>query len=338
MPSFLVIGAVLAVAFAISCPLLLSLVGGGQLAVYISPPYGFDDIPNLTGKVAIVTGSNTGIGYVTARELARKGAKVIVAARNDVKGNDAVKRIKAEIGDDTVGGKLIEFMKLDLSSFAEVKKFAKAFSHKNLNVDILILNAAIVTPQFVLSVDGLETQIATNSISNFLLVKLLLPIIVRSKARVVSVSSGAHEQIPDGIRFQSFFGNGTGYDSAEAYAQTKLANILFSNELAERLNGTGATSNSLHPGLIATDLADIVWGEMLGDMGKKAIMSLVPMLSVDGGSLTQLYAATSPKMEGVTGKYLVPIAVFKNPSENARNIALQKKLWLESERLTKPFW
>jgi hypothetical protein len=120
MPSYSTVIGVLVVIVAVIGPLLLSILGGGQAALYISPPYSFNDIPDLTGKVAIVTGSNTGIGYVTARELAKKGAKVIVAARSEEKGRDAVKRIKAEIG-DVAGSQLIEFMKLDLGSFAEGK-------------------------------------------------------------------------------------------------------------------------------------------------------------------------------------------------------------------------
>mmetsp|Transcript_24230 Transcript_24230/g.23296 ORF Transcript_24230/g.23296 Transcript_24230/m.23296 type:complete len:339 (+) Transcript_24230:136-1152(+) len=338
MLSFYFTRIILVVVLAVIFPLLISSIFGGQLSIYTSPPYGFHDIPSLIGKVAIVTGSNTGIGYVTARELARKGARVIVASRNDVKGKDAVMRIRSEIGGDTVGAKLVEFMKLDLSSFAEVKKFANAFSSKELDVDMLILNAGIVTEEFILSTDGLETQIATNHFGNFLLVKLLWPIIEKSKTRVVTISSKGHEtSYPEGIRFETF-DSSVGFSAHMAYTQSKLANILFANELAERLNGTGATSNSVHPGLIATPLADTFWVSLLGELGSKVFCNTVPMLSVDGGSLTQLYAATSSKMEGITGKYLIPIALLKTPSANARNVTLQKKLWEESERLTKPFW
>mmetsp|Transcript_32288 Transcript_32288/g.30784 ORF Transcript_32288/g.30784 Transcript_32288/m.30784 type:complete len:346 (-) Transcript_32288:375-1412(-) len=343
MPSCSMVVSVLVVLIAVVGPLLLSILGGGQAALYISPPYSFKDIPDLTGKVAIVTGSNTGIGYVTARELAMKGAKVIVAARSEEKGKDAVKRIKAEIG-DVAGSQLIEFMKLDLGSFAEVRKFAKAFSGKRLAIDMLILNAGVMAPKFGLSADGLETQIATNHFAHFLLVQLLLPNIKRSKARVVTVSSLAHESTySEGIRFSSF-DNDVGYVPFTAYGQSKLANILFANELAERLNDTGATSTSVHPGLIITELGRHTDGAMKENIFTNLLWMVVrnllatAQLNADGGSYTQLYAATSPKMEGVTGKYLVPIALIKIPSTNARNVTLQKKLWKESERLTKPFW
>lgn len=160
--------------------------------------------------MAIVTGSNTGIGYVTARELAKKGAKVIVAARNEEKGKNAVKRIKEEIG-DLPGAGLLEFMKLDLGNFAEVRKFAKTFSYKRSPVDILILNAGIMAPPFTLTTDGYESMIGTNHLGHFLLVKLLTPIIKASKTRIVHVSSlGHYNTYAEGIRFDSF-NNDAGY-------------------------------------------------------------------------------------------------------------------------------
>jgi NAD(P)-dependent dehydrogenase (short-subunit alcohol dehydrogenase family) len=156
------------------------------------------------GKIAIVTGSNTGIGYVTARELARRGAKVIVAARNIEKGEKAVQKIKSELG-NVPGASLIEFMKLDLSSLAEVKIFANDFTQKGAGLDMLILNAGVMAPDFGLTTDGFETQIGTNHFGHFLLVKLLIPVIKSSKTRVVHVSSVAHRfTYPEGLRFESF--------------------------------------------------------------------------------------------------------------------------------------
>lgn len=189
---------------AVILPILISFIFGGQASLYASPPYGFDDIPDLTGRVAIVTGSNTGIGYVTARELARKGAKVIIAARSEQKGKDTILRIKAELH-NLPGADLLEFIKLDLANFAAVRKFARDFSYERLKLDILILNAAVWTPSFGLTVDGLETHIGTNHFGHFLLVKLLLPIIKVSKTRIVHVSSNLHGySYPEGIRLSSF--------------------------------------------------------------------------------------------------------------------------------------
>ena len=151
-----------------------------------------------------MTGSNTGIGYVSARELARKGAKVILAARSPEKGEEAVRRIKAEIG-NVPGANLVEFMKLDLSDMAQVKNFGEEFNSKRLSLDILILNAGVMSPAFGLTTNGFETQIGTNHFGHFLLVKLLIPIIVTSKTRIVHVSSIAHlNTYPEGIRYESF--------------------------------------------------------------------------------------------------------------------------------------
>jgi NAD(P)-dependent dehydrogenase (short-subunit alcohol dehydrogenase family) len=164
-----------------------------------------------TGKIAVITGSNTGIGYVTAREMARKGATVIVAARSKEKGEDAVQRIRAEIG-NTPGASLVEFMQLDLSSLAQVKSFADDFNSREIPLNMLILNAGVMAPEFGLTSDGFETQIGTNHIGHFLLVKLLTPVIISSKARVVHVSSAAHMYTyPEGLRFDSFRSD-VGYD------------------------------------------------------------------------------------------------------------------------------
>lgn len=159
----------------------------------------------------MITGSNTGIGYVTARELARKGATVIVAARSIEKGEDAVRRIRDEIG-NAPGASLVEFMQLDLSNLAQVKMFADDFNNRRIPLNMLILNAGVMAPEFGLTTDGFETQIGTNHIGHFLLVKLLTPVIKSSKARVVHVSSAAHcFTYPEGIRFDSFSSD-TGYD------------------------------------------------------------------------------------------------------------------------------
>jgi NAD(P)-dependent dehydrogenase (short-subunit alcohol dehydrogenase family) len=217
---------------------IISYLLGGGIAILMSPSFSFKDIPDLTGKVAIVTGSNTGLGFVSARELAKKGAHVILAARSEEKGMEAVKRIKQEIG-DIPGAHLLEFMSLDLSSFNKVREFSIAFLDKNVSLDILILNAGILVPYFELTEDGLEMQIGTNHFGHFLLVRLLTPLLVASKARVVSLSSLAHiSTYTEGIRFEAIKSNKT-FIAFMGYGQSKLANILFSNELAVRLNGTG---------------------------------------------------------------------------------------------------
>mmetsp|Transcript_11729 Transcript_11729/g.11362 ORF Transcript_11729/g.11362 Transcript_11729/m.11362 type:complete len:345 (+) Transcript_11729:131-1165(+) len=344
MNTFTLVVVVLVAVFSIILPISFSYFFGGQAALYVSPPYGFNDIPDLTGKVAIVTGSNTGIGYVTARELARKGAKVIVACRNQKKGQDAVTRMMEELG-ALPGANLLEYMKLDLGSFAEVRQFAKNFSYKRIKLDMLILNAGVMAPPFGLTVDGFETQIGTNHLGHFLLVKLLTPIIKSSKSRIVHVSSIGHKfSYPGGIKFSSF-DNDVDYVPFVAYGQSKLANVLFSNEMARRFNGTGVTSNSLHPGAIKTELVrhieqSILEGSSVVKYVYDSFQSYLELLSLDpnGGALTQLYVATSPKVEGVSGEYFVPIAIMTKASSQGTNATLGEMLWEESERLTKPFW
>lgn len=172
-------------------------------------------IPDLTGKTAIVTGANTGIGYSTARELAKKGAKVIVAARSEERGKDAVARIKKSLKGKK-GADLVEFMKLDLGSFTSIRSFARSFLWNNRQLDMLILNAGVMMPPFELTKDGFESQIGINHLGHFLLTKLLTPMLRRSKARVVSVSSLSHVgPYPGGIKFETFR-NGTGYNAAAA--------------------------------------------------------------------------------------------------------------------------
>jgi NAD(P)-dependent dehydrogenase (short-subunit alcohol dehydrogenase family) len=197
----------------IAAQLLFSYIAGGWVAKYTSPPYSFDDIPNLAGKVAIVTGTNTGIGYVTARELARKGATVIATARSKSKGESAIAKMKSEIGSSSPVD--IRFMELDLASFENIRAFSREYIrtgelryvddnlcvlqplHTGLDIDIMVLNAGIMMSPFGKTVDGFEMQIGTNHLGHFLLVKSLLPLIAESKktepVRVVHVSSAAHE-------------------------------------------------------------------------------------------------------------------------------------------------
>lgn len=319
---------------AILGPLLLSYFIGGWVAVYFSPTFRFKDIPNLNGKVVIVTGSNTGIGYTTARELFRKGAHVIATSRNKQKGETTVSRILAEVGDSNSQGK-IEYIELDLSSFGSVKLFANSVLKKFTKIDILILNAGVMMCPFEKTADGIELQIGTNHFGHFLLTKLLLPLIEKQKSpcRIVTVSSIAHHglEYPGGIRFDSFDNDG-GYNDIQAYGQSKLANVLFANELARRYNNTHITSNSLHPGSITTDLVRHVQNK---DIFSPYLLSIIKLISMDAdqGALNQLYVATSPNLDGVTGKYFMPVGKVTSPNPLASDITLQTKLWKKSEEL-----
>jgi NAD(P)-dependent dehydrogenase (short-subunit alcohol dehydrogenase family) len=319
----------------VALPFWISNFCGGRATLYTSfPVWRFRNIPDLTGKVAIVTGANTGIGYVSARELARKGAKVVVAARSEDRGKDAVKRIQQELKDVPGAANRVEFLKLDLGSFNSVRGFVWQFKKRYSSLDILLNNAGIMAvPQPELTVDGFESQIGVNHLGHFLLTKLLLSMLKNSKGRVVSVSSLAH--IIGDIRLESFR-NVSKYDPWAAYGQSKLANVLFCNEFTRRMEGTGVTCNSLHPGSIRTELTRHVEKSM-SDMAVAIgeVLTVPFLMNPDDGALTQLYVATAPELAGVSGEYFTPTAAKGRATARGRNATLAKLLWEESERLTR---
>jgi len=320
-----------------------SFVFSGWVRLITSPKFTFDDIPDLSGKVAIVTGANTGIGKVSARELARKGAHVIVACRSTPKGIATVNEITREIPKANV-----EYMNLDLSSMANVQKFTDVYLAKGLGIDILMLNAGIMMNPFELTEDKLESQFATNHIGHFLMVQNLLPVLVQSKARVVSVSSLAHTFV-SGIDFNTIHDENS-YDKVKAYGVSKLSNVLFASELARRYGAVGVTSYSVHPGLVATELmrhVDADFFKLGGHDGFAAKVytwvkdSFNNALALDpnGGALTQLFVATAPSnvIEQYNGAYYSPIALRIDPSAVARDEVLAKKLYDYSLGIVKPF-
>ncbi|CAG8606903.1 5154_t:CDS:2 [Dentiscutata erythropus] len=295
--------------------------------------FSFDKIPDLSGKVAIVTGANTGIGLVTARELARKNAHVFVASRSKDKGESAVGLIKEETNKDAV-----EFLQLDLQSLNSVKVAAETFLTRNLPLHILVNNAGIMATPFAKTVDGIQDQFGVNHIGHFVFTLLLLPTIKASApSRIVNVSSHAHERAPPaGIEFEKL-NDPEAHTSFQRYNQSKIANILFTLELNKRLSGTNVYCNSLHPGVIKTELTRGVvtdWGYWI-----KPILSVVSLffLTPDDGALTQLYCATSPEIEekNLRGKYFVPFGEVGEPITQAKDEELAKKLWDFSENFVK---
>ncbi|XP_030518286.1 short-chain dehydrogenase TIC 32, chloroplastic-like [Rhodamnia argentea] len=211
-----------------------------------------------TGFTAIVTGASSGIGVETTRVLALPGVHVIMAVRNV----DAGRSVKEAILEELPSAK-IDVMELDLSSMASVRKFALDYQSSALPLNLLINNAGVMACPFTLSQDNIELQFATNHIGHFLLTNLLLEIMKKTsqesnvEGRVVNVSSGGHRlAYREGIRFEKI-NNETEYNAIQAYGQTKLANILHANELARRLKEEGVqiTANSLHPGVIVTNIA-----------------------------------------------------------------------------------
>lgn len=200
------------------------------------PSFSVSDIPTLTGKVAIVTGANTGLGKVTALELARKGAHVVLACRS----KDRTEPVAEEIKKIT-GNQQVEFVELDLGSLRSVQSFAKAFLQRNIPLNILVNNAGIMgLPKLELSKDGIEAQFATNHVGHYYLTRLLLPALVKGQpASVVSVSSAAHKFAPKGGIVFDKINDQKAYGSWSAYGQSKLANILFAKALQKHIDKDG---------------------------------------------------------------------------------------------------
>jgi NAD(P)-dependent dehydrogenase (short-subunit alcohol dehydrogenase family) len=277
----------------------------------------------VKGKVVIVTGANSGIGKVTALELARKGANVVMICRSSSKGEAARAEIIAQSGNPQV-----ELILADFASLDSVRRAAEAFLARHDRLHVLVNNAGLYVSERLLSQEGYEMTFAVNHLAPFLLTNLLLDTLRASApARVVTVSSGA--QAAGHIRFDDL--NATrSFNSMRAYGNSKLANVLFSNELARRLAGSGVTSNSLHPGAVATNFGS----------GSSGFFSLIIRLarpffiSPEQGAQTSIYLASDPAVEGVTGKYYVNKKPQSSSTES-NNADIQRLLWEESAKLVK---
>jgi NAD(P)-dependent dehydrogenase (short-subunit alcohol dehydrogenase family) len=285
------------------------------------------DIPDQTGRTAVVTGANSGIGWDTARALAAKGARVIVACRNEDKGRDAEQRIRKRVPNAEV-----RFEPLDLASLASVRAFADKLSAAESRLDLLVNNAGVMMTPRGKTADGFETQIGTNHLGHFALTGLLLESLRRAPAaRVVNLSSLAH--LWGRIVFEDLQSERS-YDPTRAYGQSKLANLLFTRELARRLAASGSTalSAAAHPGSTRTEL-------QRHSRLMAAAVRLVSQLPPEG-ALPSLYAATAPDVRG--GEYFGPSRMFGmlGPPERARSTprsqdpAVARRLWEVSEQLT----
>lgn len=270
--------------------------------------------------------------------MAAKKATVIIGCRSQKKCDDAAAKIKSETGAQ------VETTLVDLSSLASVRACAERLAAKHPTIDSLNLNAGVMVPPFGLTTDGLETQIGTNHFGHFLLTKLLLPQLeaaakAKGVATVVSVSSAAHyDSYPEGILPTiERMNDEANYQRDKAYGQSKLANVLFAQELATRVKDKNILANSIHPGGVDTEL-----GRHIEDMIKKISPTLASSFkdlvsnaawSPRDASLTQIYASVSPslKQNKVTGKYFHPIARETTPDPHASNIDLQKHLWSLTE-------
>jgi NAD(P)-dependent dehydrogenase (short-subunit alcohol dehydrogenase family) len=264
----------------------------------------FDDIPDQTGRIAIVTGANTGIGYQTARMLALKGAEVVLACRDAGKGRAAVERILAE---KPAGKASLEL--LDLSDLEAVAAFAARFSATHGRLDLLINNAGVMVPPLGRTKQGFELQIGTNHLGHVALTERLLPLLERTPgARVVVVSSTA--QSFGHIDFDDLNWERRSYKAWRAYGQSKLANMMYAFELARRLEGAGSKVRvtAAHPGWTATDLQRTA--------GVTRFFNPIFAMKPADGALPTLRAATDP--DAANGSYWGPSRVMNGPPAPAR--------------------
>jgi NAD(P)-dependent dehydrogenase (short-subunit alcohol dehydrogenase family) len=277
------------------------------------------DNVNMSGKVCLVTGANSGIGKVTALELVRMGAHVVMVCRDRARGEAALAEIKQATGNDQ-----LELMLCDLSSQTDIRRFADEFKATHDRLDVLVNNAGVYIRKRKTTVDKLEATLAVNHLGYFLLTNLLLDLLKQSApSRIVSVSSDAHAY--GHINFDDLQGEQS-YGGVKAYCHSKLANILFTHELARQLAGTQVTANCLHPGAVATGIFRSLPKPL------EAIIKLVTM-SPEKGAQTTIYLASSPAVEQVTGKYFVKCAEAR-PSQEAQDDQVASRLWAESARLT----
>jgi NAD(P)-dependent dehydrogenase (short-subunit alcohol dehydrogenase family) len=276
----------------------------------------------MQDKICIVTGANSGIGKVTARELAKMGAAVVMVCRNQERGKTAQAEIKAASRNDSV-----DLMLADLSSQAAIRQLAQSFKEKYQQCDVLVNNAGALFMQRQLSKDGLEMTFALNHLGYFLLTNLLLDVIKASApARIVNVSSEAHRGRK--INFDDLQGEQS-YSGYNAYGQSKLANILFTYELARRLEGSGVTVNCMHPGFVSSNFA-----KNNGLLARVALTLLRPFArSPKKGAETAVYLASSPQVEGISSSYFIDKQEATSSPESYDE-AVAQRLWQVSMELT----
>ncbi|KAI8985298.1 hypothetical protein BDB01DRAFT_789628 [Pilobolus umbonatus] len=287
--------------------------------------YSFDKIPDLSGKLAVITGSNTGIGRICALEMARKGCAIILACRNKDKAEPTVEEIKKETGNPNV-----HFMELDLLSLDSVTRFAKEFKEKHSQLHILMNNAGIMIPAYSLSKDGLESQFATNHVAHHYLTMLLLPVLeATAPSRIVTVSSMAILLHMGSLHLETI-NDPAKYNRVSHYAKSKICNVLFTRELSKRLKEKSIKvyANCNHPGIVKSELSRYFPGFA------KGIFDWYGM-STEDGALTQLYLATSPEIEEkeITGKYYIPYAQPSSPRGPAASDKGPEDLWTFTEKL-----
>jgi NAD(P)-dependent dehydrogenase (short-subunit alcohol dehydrogenase family) len=279
----------------------------------------------IVDKVVIITGANTGIGKENAIDHAKRGAKVYIACRDIKRGEDALKEIRQQSGSDN-----IHFLQLDLASLDSVREFSRKFHELESQLHILINNAGVMACPKALTKDGFEMQLGTNHLGHFLLTNLLLDLLkASSPSRIIVVSSSGHKM--SDIDKDDLM-NEKSYSKWKAYGRSKLANILFARELSKKLEGTGVTVNSCHPGVVQTEL-----GRHMNENVRKYLIQpfFLPFFKTPWeGAQTQIYLALDPELSEVSGKYFNN-CMEETPSKPARDDETAAWLYKKSAELVK---
>jgi NAD(P)-dependent dehydrogenase (short-subunit alcohol dehydrogenase family) len=276
----------------------------------------------MKGKTVLITGATNGIGKAAALEIAKQGATIVIVGRDKTKTENVANELRT-----ASGNKNIEFMLADLSSQKDIHKLATEFKSKHSRLDVLVNNAGGFFDKRKTTVDGLEYTFAFNHLAYFLLTNLLLDLLkASSPSRIVNVSSAA--QGMGKLNFDDLQSEKK-YQGFPVYAMTKLANVMFTYELAKRLTGTGVTVNALHPGVVNTGFGDGTGG-LFGVLF--SVVKRFQGITPEQGADTLIYLATSPEVEGVTGQYFDKRKA-RQTSPVSYDDAANKRLWAESAKL-----
>lgn len=282
-----------------------------------------EEVENMNkSSVIAITGANSGMGKATSIELAKTGAVIVMLCRDKERGEKALRDVRALSGNNSV-----ELMICDLGSLKSIRNFCLEFKKKYQQLNVLINNAGVILPGYHQTVDGYELHFGVNHLGHFLLTNELLDILIQSgPARIINVTSGAHKigkihfEDINLMKYYTFWG---------AYAQSKLANIIFTYELSERLKGTGVTVNCLHPGAVATSMGinrDTGFGTFITRL-------LRPFFQTsEQGAETAIYLATSNEIQGITGRYFYRKRPVQS-SKRSYDKVTAKKLWDLSEKM-----
>jgi NAD(P)-dependent dehydrogenase (short-subunit alcohol dehydrogenase family) len=275
----------------------------------------------LEGKVCVITGATSGIGEVAAEELARQGARLVLIARDQARGETTLARLRAIA---PAAAHRVHYA--DLARIAEMKRVAAEIAAAEPRIDLLVNNAGALFTAREVTVDGLEKHFAVNHVAYFVITQVLRErLAAAAPARVVSTASGAHYGAHldlDDLQFANR------YRGFQAYQRSKLYNVMWTRELARRLAGTGVTANCFHPGFVATRYGDHAGGLLSWGVRVAKLFAI----SSEKGAQTLVYLATSPEVADVTGSYFTRCRL-KTPSEAAQDDAAARRLWDETARL-----